>query len=176
MEAITRPMTKTNRGARSHVITLPASDLPTSWYNVLADLPFPLAPPISPATGAAGDAQELLRIFPPGLLEQEMSPQRVIPIPEEVLEILAMWRPTPLVARAPPRAGARHAGAHLLQARGGLAGRQPQAQHRGAAGVLQQGARHHPARHRDRRRPVGQRAGVRHPHVRHGLPRLTWCA
>ncbi len=97
MEAVTKPTTKAHRGARSNVITLPATELPTNWYNVLPDLPVPLAPPISPATGKPVTPGELERIFPPGLIEQEMSPQRFIPIPEEVLEILAMWRPTPLV-------------------------------------------------------------------------------
>jgi tryptophan synthase beta chain len=97
MEAITNPKTKTDRTVRGTVITLPASELPTNWYNVLPDLGAPLAPPISPATGAPVTPGELERIFPPGLIEQEMSSQRFIPIPDEVLEILAMWRPTPLV-------------------------------------------------------------------------------
>jgi tryptophan synthase beta chain len=78
-------------------VTLPASELPTHWYNVLADLPFPLTPPLSPATGQPVSPDELLRIFPPQLLEQEMSSERFIAIPEEVREILAMWRPSPLV-------------------------------------------------------------------------------
>jgi tryptophan synthase beta chain len=78
-------------------IMLPASKLPTHWYNVLADLPFALTPPISPATGKPVTPDELLRIFPPQLLEQEMSGERLIAIPEEVLGILSMWRPTPLI-------------------------------------------------------------------------------
>jgi len=89
--------TKPNHGTRGNVITLPMSELPTRWYNVLADLPVPLAPPISPATGQPVTPDELGRLFPPALIEQEMSPERFIPIPEEVLDILAMWRPTPLV-------------------------------------------------------------------------------
>ncbi len=97
MDAVTNPRTRTDRGARSDVIAMPASELPTNWYNVLPDLLAPLAPPISPATGEPVTPGELERILPPGLIEQEMSPQRFIPIPEEVLEILAMWRPTPLV-------------------------------------------------------------------------------
>lgn len=98
MEAMAKPATTTtDPGPRGRVITLPASELPTSWYNVLADLTTPLAPPISPATGQPVTPDELGRLFPPQLIEQEMSPQRSIPIPEEVLEILSMWRPTPLV-------------------------------------------------------------------------------
>jgi tryptophan synthase beta chain len=78
-------------------ITLPADELPRTWYNVVPDLPCPLSPPISPATGQPVTPDELLRIFPPQLLEQEMSGARAIAIPDEVLEILSMWRPTPLV-------------------------------------------------------------------------------
>ena len=98
MEAITRKAAMHGaKEERSNVINLSANELPTSWYNVLADMPVPLAPPISPATGQPVTPAELECIFPPGLIEQEMSPQRFIPIPEEVLEILAMWRPTPLI-------------------------------------------------------------------------------
>ncbi len=78
-------------------ITLPAAELPRRWYNVLADLPFPLSPPISPATGKPVSPDEMLRIFPPQLLEQEASTDRFIPIPDEVREVLSLWRPTPLV-------------------------------------------------------------------------------
>ena len=84
-----------------------------------------------------------------------------IDIPGEVLDILRLWRPTPLVRAARLEAGARHAGAHLLQGRVGVAGRLAQAEHRGAAGVLQQGRGHHAAHDRDRRGPVGHGARVR---------------
>jgi tryptophan synthase beta chain len=83
--------------ARRDRITLSANEVPRAWYNVLADLPFPLSPPLSPATGKPVSPDELLRIFPPQLLEQEMSTERFIPIPESVLEVLAMYRPTPLI-------------------------------------------------------------------------------
>ncbi len=98
MEAIRKSRTapKGNPG-RVRMITLDPSELPRRWYNVLPDLPAPLPPPISPATGQPVSPAELERIFPPLLIEQEMSGERSIPIPEEVLEILAMWRPTPLV-------------------------------------------------------------------------------
>ena len=98
MEAITKGrLTTKARSEYGRVIALKASELPRSWYNVLPDLPAPLPPPISPATGQPVTPAELERIFPPLLIEQEMSGERSIPIPEEVLEILAMWRPTPLV-------------------------------------------------------------------------------
>jgi len=98
MDAMSRPTTtKPAASPRGDVITLPAAELPTRWYNVLPDLPAPLAPPLSPATGQPVTPDELGRIFPPQVIEQEMSQERFIAIPEEVLDILAMWRPTPLV-------------------------------------------------------------------------------
>jgi len=78
-------------------ILLSQKDMPRQWYNILADLPFPMAPPISPATGQPVTPEEMLRIFPGPLLEQEMSPQRFFDIPEPVMEILSLWRPTPLI-------------------------------------------------------------------------------
>ncbi len=97
MDAISRPTTKQDARTRGDVITLPAAELPRRWYNVLPDMPEPLAPPLSPATGQPVTPDELGRIFPPSLIEQEMSAERFIAIPDEVLDILAMWRPTPLV-------------------------------------------------------------------------------
>ena len=78
-------------------ILLPASEMPRHWYNVMADMPYPVLPPLSPATMQPAGPEDLGRIFPPGLLEQEMSSERYIAIPDEVLEILAQWRPTPLI-------------------------------------------------------------------------------
>ncbi len=98
MDAITKSrMTPKSKSDRGRVIALSPSELPRRWYNVLPDLPAPLPPPISPATGQPVTPAELERIFPPLLIEQEMSAESSIPIPEEVLDILAMWRPTPLV-------------------------------------------------------------------------------
>ena len=78
-------------------ILLSQKDMPKQWYNILADLPFPMAPPVSPVTGQPVTPDEMLRIFPGPLLEQEMSPQRFFDIPEPVMEILSLWRPTPLI-------------------------------------------------------------------------------
>ncbi len=78
-------------------ILLSQKDMPRQWYNILADLPFPMAPPVSPVTGQPVTPDEMLRIFPGPLLEQEMSPQRFFEIPEPVMEILSLWRPTPLI-------------------------------------------------------------------------------
>ena len=72
------------------------SELPTSWYNVLPDLPKPLDPPLNPQTGKPLTPEDLSPLFPEALIEQEMSDKRWIEIPEEVLKVYALWRPTPL--------------------------------------------------------------------------------
>ncbi|MDI6871681.1 MAG: TrpB-like pyridoxal phosphate-dependent enzyme [Bacillota bacterium] len=77
-------------------VILPDSELPRHWYNALADLPSPLEPVLSPATLQPVTAEELGRIFPPALLEQEMSTERFIPIPDPVREAYLAFRPTPL--------------------------------------------------------------------------------
>ena len=78
-------------------ITLPQSDLPTQWYNALPDLPNPLAPPLDPQTGNPLAPEQLEPIFPRGLIEQELSSEPYIPIPEPVQDIYRLWRPTPLI-------------------------------------------------------------------------------
>jgi tryptophan synthase beta chain len=83
------------------IINLPQRDIPHAWYNVAADLPGPLPPPLNPGTGGPIDPSALSRIFPPKLIEQEVSAERWIDVPSEVLEVYALWRPSPLVrARA----------------------------------------------------------------------------
>lgn len=77
-------------------ILLPESELPTHWYNAIADLPTPPAPPMGPDGQPVG-LDALSAIFPPGLIEQEVSGERWIEIPEEVRDMLRIWRPTPLV-------------------------------------------------------------------------------
>ncbi len=77
-------------------IMLPESEMPTHWYNVVADLPNPPLPPLGPDGQPVGP-DALSAIFPPGLIEQEISGERWIRIPEEIREILGIWRPTPLV-------------------------------------------------------------------------------
>ena len=78
-------------------IILPESKIPESWYNVLPDLPTPLPPPLNPETHKPIDPEALSMIFPQSLIEQEMSPERWISIPEPVRDIYRLWRPTPLV-------------------------------------------------------------------------------
>ena len=76
-------------------ILLDAADIPTHWYNVAADLPTPLAPPLGP-DGHPATPEQMGVIFPPAILEQEMSTERWIAIPQEVREIYRLWRPSPL--------------------------------------------------------------------------------
>ena len=76
-------------------ILLNESDIPTHWYNVIADMPNPPLPPLAP-DGNPVTPEQMLAIFPGPLLEQEMSGERWIPIPEPVREIYKQWRPTPM--------------------------------------------------------------------------------
>jgi tryptophan synthase beta chain len=78
------------------VYYLDPKEMPTSWYNILADLPEPFPPYISPATGKFATPQDLSRIFPMELIKQEMSTERYIEIPEEIQEVYQTWRPTGL--------------------------------------------------------------------------------
>ena len=78
-------------------ILLRDDEMPTQWYNVVPDLPGGLLPPLDPETKLPMGPEKLGAVFPMGLLEQEMSMERFIDIPEEVQEILKIWRPSPLV-------------------------------------------------------------------------------
>lgn len=78
-------------------IILPEQEMPRQWYNALPDLPTPLAPPLDPQTKQPVRPEQLEVIFPKAVIEQELSPQRWIPIPEPVLDIYRLYRPTPLV-------------------------------------------------------------------------------
>jgi len=79
------------------VFHMDQTEIPRQWYNVQADLPVPLDPPIHPATGKPISADDLAPLFARELIQQEMSLERWIDIPKEVLDVLAIWRPTPLV-------------------------------------------------------------------------------
>lgn len=81
-------------------ILLDEADIPTHWYNIVADMPNPPAPYLGP-DGKPVTPEMMSAIFPPGVLEQEMSAQRWIPIPDEVREIYRLWRPSPLYRAAP---------------------------------------------------------------------------
>ena len=77
-------------------ILLEESDQPTAWYNLIPDLPAPPPPPLHPGTHEPAGPEDFAPLFPMGLLEQEMSPERYIDIPGEVLDIYRLWRPSPL--------------------------------------------------------------------------------
>lgn len=79
-----------------HKIYLTEKEMPRQWYNIQSDLPKPLPPPLHPVTAKPLGPQDLAPIFPMGLIEQEVSQERWIDIPEEVLSIYKIWRPTPL--------------------------------------------------------------------------------
>ncbi|MDT8447736.1 MAG: TrpB-like pyridoxal phosphate-dependent enzyme [bacterium] len=75
---------------------LKESDIPTHWYNVMADMPNPPTPPLAP-DGSVVTPDALAAIFPDALIEQEMAQARWIEIPAEVRQAYAQWRPSPLV-------------------------------------------------------------------------------
>jgi tryptophan synthase beta chain len=75
---------------------LAESEIPTHWVNLLPDLPGEPLPPLNPQTGEPAGPPDLTPIFPMGLIEQEVSADPEIEIPEEVREIYKLWRPTPL--------------------------------------------------------------------------------
>ncbi|MCL6593699.1 MAG: TrpB-like pyridoxal-phosphate dependent enzyme, partial [Alicyclobacillus sp.] len=77
-------------------ILLQESEIPERWYNIMADMPNLPAPPLNPATGEPVTPDALSAIFPPALIEQEVSRERWLEIPEEVRELYRLWRPSPL--------------------------------------------------------------------------------
>jgi len=80
----------------SYKVVIGEDELPCAWYNVLPDLPEPLPPPLKP-DGTPVKPEDLEAIFPKEIVRQEVSLERFVPIPEEVLEAYRLWRPTPLV-------------------------------------------------------------------------------
>lgn len=76
-------------------VLLTEDEIPRQWYNLAADLPSPMQPPLGP-DGNPISPDMLAPVFPMNLIEQEVSQERWIDIPEEVLEILYRWRPAPL--------------------------------------------------------------------------------
>jgi len=77
--------------------TLSQTDIPKQWYNLLADFPQPMPPPLHPGTKEPVSLEMMTQIFPENLVKQEMCPDRWVEIPEPVREIYALWRPTPLL-------------------------------------------------------------------------------
>ncbi|MBD2440280.1 TrpB-like pyridoxal phosphate-dependent enzyme [Nostoc sp. FACHB-110] len=75
---------------------LSEDQMPTAWYNIQADIPQPLPPVLHPGTGQPITPDDLLPLFPLALIEQEVTQQRWIEIPDAVRSIYCQWRPTPL--------------------------------------------------------------------------------
>ena len=77
--------------------TLPPERVPEAWFNVVPHLPAPLQPPLHPATKETVGPDDLAPLFPMALIAQEVSAEPWIDVPGEVLDVLRLWRPTPLV-------------------------------------------------------------------------------
>lgn len=77
-------------------ILLDENEMPTQWYNIVPDLPEPPPPPLHPGTHQPATAEDFSALFPQALIAQEMSQERYIDIPGEVLDVYRLWRPSPL--------------------------------------------------------------------------------
>ena len=77
-------------------VVLSDKEIPKQWYNIMADMPNLPLPPLHPGTKQPVGPDDLSPIFPMGLIVQEVSQERWIDIPEEVLDIYSLWRPSPL--------------------------------------------------------------------------------
>jgi tryptophan synthase beta chain len=77
-------------------IVLTDKEIPKKWYNIMADMPNLPKPPLHPVTKQPAGPDDLSAIFPMALIEQEVSRERWIDIPEDVLKIYSLWRPSPL--------------------------------------------------------------------------------
>ncbi len=77
-------------------INLSERDIPKKWYNIMADMPNLPKPPLHPGTKEPIGPDDLSAIFPMSLIEQEVTQERWIDIPEEVLKVYSLWRPTPM--------------------------------------------------------------------------------
>src|SRR5205809_1190550 len=90
MKSTTEP-----QGERTKYL-LDENDIPRSWYNIQADLHAPAPPVLHPGTGQPIGPADLAPLFPMELIKQEVSQERYIHIPEEVMAVYKLWRPTPL--------------------------------------------------------------------------------
>lgn len=72
-------------------------EIPKHWYNIIADLSVKPPPPLNPRTFEPVKPEDLAPLFPEELIKQEVSNEKFIKIPEEVLDVYSLWRPTPLI-------------------------------------------------------------------------------
>ncbi len=82
--------------ADQHKYLLDESEMPTRWYNIVPDLPSPPPPPLHPATHQPVGPDDLAPLFPMDLILQEVSQDSYVDIPDEVLDVYRLWRPSPL--------------------------------------------------------------------------------
>ncbi len=80
---------------KTHII-LPGSEMPRQWYNIKADMTKLPSPALHPATMQPVSPEFMTAVFPPAIIEQEVSRERWINIPDQVLDVYSLWRPTPL--------------------------------------------------------------------------------
>lgn len=81
---------------KRHKYELSEDEMPTNWYNIVADLPTPPPPPLHPGTHEPVGPEDLAPLFPMALIEQEVTTDRYVEIPGGVLDVYRQWRPTPL--------------------------------------------------------------------------------
>ena len=81
---------------RQHKYLLTEDQIPTTWYNIIPDLPAPPPPPLHPGTKQPVGPEDLAPLFPMALIEQEVTAERYVDIPGGVLDVYRQWRPTPL--------------------------------------------------------------------------------
>jgi tryptophan synthase beta chain len=86
----------TDAAVNQHKILLDESQMPTQWYNIVPDLPSPPPPPLHPGTLQPAGPEDLAPLFPMDLILQEVTGERYVDIPGEVLDIYRLWRPSPL--------------------------------------------------------------------------------
>ena len=98
----------------SYKIHLSEAEMPQEWYNIIPDLPSPMPPYLHPATGQPITPDDLAAIFPRALIEQEVSPERWIPIPDEVQAHLSVVAAQPPAPGPEPGGGPENPGPHLL--------------------------------------------------------------
>ena len=79
-----------------HKILLEESEMPTQWYNLVADLPTPPPPALHPGTHEPAGPDDFAPLFPMALIEQEVTTERYVDIPGGVLDVYRLWRPSPL--------------------------------------------------------------------------------
>ncbi|MEJ7630625.1 MAG: TrpB-like pyridoxal phosphate-dependent enzyme [Nocardioidaceae bacterium] len=82
--------------AKRHKIELTEDEMPTRWYNILHDLPSPPPPVLHPGTGQPIGPEDLAPLFPMDLILQEVSTDQYVDIPDEILDVYRLWRPSPL--------------------------------------------------------------------------------